>query len=297
MSRSLASRYAERRSRIMTDTTQAPLMAGAEPFYFEARGQNACLLVHGFAGSAHELRDLGSHLADRGITTRGLLLAGHGTRPQDMAQCTYRDWLADVESALDDLRKAGKRVFLCGLSMGGTLALNVAARRSAEVSGVISLAAPVRLTDWRLGLLFVGWLARGHTWGRPDIKDQRQWERHVAYGRCGTAGIVQLLRLMRETRQLLGRVQQPLLVIHSRQDNTVPPFNAELITRNVASQDRRLVWLENCYHVITVDYDSALVRREVAEFIEQRSDDQAPPSPRPSPTGRGSHHECERAAS
>jgi carboxylesterase len=249
-----------------------PLMAGAEPFDFETPGQTACLLVHGFTGSAHELRYLGSHLADCGITARGVLLSGHGTRPQDMARYTDRDWIADVESALDELLAEGKRVFLCGLSMGGTLALNVAARRSEDprLAGVITLSALLRLADWRLSLVpIAAWLARWHTWGRPDIKDQTKWERHVAYRRFHVRALVHLLRLLRETRQLVAKVRQPLLVIHSREDNTVPTFNAELIMRSVASHDKRLLWLENCYHVITLDYASERVHEEVAAFIRE----------------------------
>lgn len=298
MSPYLASRYVElsRPTATVNDLPQAPFMAGAEPFHFEAGGENACLMVHGFMGSAHEVRGLGSYLAERGITTRGLLLTGHGTRPEDMARCTYRDWVADVESALDELVASGKRVFLCGLSMGGTLTLNVAARRNSEsrLSGVISLAAPLCLTDWRLGVVtVVGLIARSRAWGQPDIKDRSQCERHVAYQRAGVRAMLQLLRLTRETRRLAPRVKQPLLVVHSRHDNTVPPFNAELIMRTVSSQDRELVWLKNCYHVVTVDYESARVRQAVAQFIEQRSSSEGPPSPRPSPRRRGSSAICE----
>jgi carboxylesterase len=252
----------------------APLMPGAEPFHFEAPGQTACLLVHGFTGSAYELRELGLYLAERGISARGVLLRGHGSRAEDMGRYSYRDWIADVESALDDLLADGKRVFLAGLSMGGTLALNVAARRSHEprLAGVIALSTPLRLADWRLSLLpFAGWLWRWHSWGRPDIKDESKWERHVAYRRFHIRAVVQLMRLLRETRQLATRVHQPLLVIQSRQDNTVPIFNAELILSTVCSEARRLLWLDNCYHVVTLDYDSERVRQEVAAFIQEHS--------------------------
>lgn len=247
----------------------APSMPGAEAFRFDAPGNLACLLVHGFTGSAHELRDLGLHLAGSGITAQGLLLPGHGTHPEQMARHTYRDWIRHVEVGLDGLLAEGKRVVLCGLSMGGTLALNVAARRDdPRLAGVIALAAPLRLVDWRLNVLPVlGLLKRWHSWGAPDIKDSTQWDRHVAYRRFHVRALVELLKLLKETRGLIHNVQQPLLVIHSRDDNTVPPFNAELILSRVASLQTRLVWLENCYHVVTLDYESEQVHREVLDFI------------------------------
>ena len=252
----------------------APIMAGAEPFRFDAPGQVACLLVHGFTGTANELRYLGMHLGESGITARGILLSGHGTRPEEMARFTYRDWIADVERALDELLAEGKQVFLGGLSMGGTLALNVAARRRDDprVRGVVALAAPLRLVDWRLSFLpVVGLVLRWQSWGKPDIRDQTQWERHVAYQRFHVRSVVQLVRLLKETRRLVSAVHQPLLVVHSKLDNTVPPFNAELIVRQATSERSRLVWLENCYHVMTLDFDSEQVHREVVEFIREHS--------------------------
>ena len=252
-----------------------PILAGAESFRFDAPGDTACVLTHGFTGSAHEVRYLGQHLADSGITARGVLLAGHGTKPEEMARHRYQEWIADVERGLDELLDKGKqRVFLCGLSMGGTLSLNVAARRRHDprIAGVIALAAPLRLVDWRLSFLPVARLAlRWHSWGKPDIRDQSQWERHVAYRRFHVRALSQLLLLLQETRRLVKQVHQPLLVIHGRQDNTVAPFNADLIVSQVASKHRKLVWLENCYHVVTLDYDSEQVHQEVTDFIREHA--------------------------
>ena len=249
------------------------ILPGAEAFRFDAPGELACLLVHGFTGSAHELRYLGLHLADSGITAKGLLLPGHGTRPEEMARCTYRDWLAHVESGLDELLAEGKRVVLCGLSMGGTLMLNVAARRREPgLVALVTLATPLRLVDWRLSILPVlGLVKRWHSWTAPDIKDQSQWERHVAYRRFHVRALVQLLKLLRETRNLTQKVDLPLLVMHSRNDHTVPPFNAELIVGGVGTPNPRLVWLDNCYHVVTLDYDSEQVHREVVDFIREHA--------------------------
>jgi carboxylesterase len=247
-------------------------MVGAEPFHFEGNGDIACLLVHGFTGTPNELRDLGRHLADRGVTARGVRLSGHGTRPEDMGGLSYRVWIADVEKELDELLERHRVVFLGGLSMGGTLALNVAARRKddSRVAGIIALAAPLRLVDWRLTVVpFAGWAVRWQSWGRPDIKDQRQWDRHLGYGRFRLSALAQLLHLLRETRALLPRVEQPILVVHSRRDHTVPAFNADLIVGGVSSQERRLVWLENSYHVMTLDFEFETVQQEVEHFIER----------------------------
>ena len=247
-------------------------MPGAEPFSYPGTRDVGVLLIHGFTGTAYEMRPIGEGLAQRGISSVGVLLRGHGTHPEDMVGCRYQDWLGDAQAGLEELLREHHRVVICGLSMGGTIALNVASRRADDdqIAGIISLCAPLRLVDWRLGLLpILSQLVRWRAWGKPDIKDTTAWDRHVAYRRFRTAAVRQLVALLSDTRQRLGQVRQPLLVVQARTDNIVPPRNAELIFNGVSSAAKRLVWLDNCYHVVTVDYSAPIVQAEVARFVEE----------------------------
>src|SRR5436190_12046286 len=97
-----------------------------EPFAL-GDGPDACLLLHGLTGSPAEVRPIGEALAKAGFRAVGPLLPGHGTTPEDLYVTTRGDLVNAVTSALLSLRGA-RRVFLCGLSMGGLLALNLAAR-------------------------------------------------------------------------------------------------------------------------------------------------------------------------
>jgi carboxylesterase len=251
-------------------------MPGAEPFSFPGTGETGVLLVHGFTGSPFEMRPLGAHLAEGGVSSVGVLLRGHGTHPDDMLGCRYQDWLDDAQAGLDQLLQSNRRVFLAGLSMGGTITLNLAARHAEDerIAGVITMCAPLRLFDWRLSLVpILHRLIRWHAWGKPDIKDTTAHERHVAYRQFRTGTVTQLLRLMKETRTLLPRVRQPLLILQARTDNVVPPSNATLIHDRVGSMDKRLAWLDGCYHVVTLDFSAPIIHAEVERFIAEHAED------------------------
>ncbi len=58
----------------------------------------------------------------------GPRLPGHGTSPDDMETTGYLDWVGEAEKALHELAARKRRVFVTGLSMGGSLTLNLAAR-------------------------------------------------------------------------------------------------------------------------------------------------------------------------
>lgn len=121
-----------------------------EPFHFPGNS-TGLLLIHGFTGSPSELRFLGERLAAQGFTVKGILLAGHGTVPEELAKKRWEDWLNDAENGVTELRTICTKVLAIGLSMGGLLALELAAR--GLVDGVAALNAPMVLMDWRARLV------------------------------------------------------------------------------------------------------------------------------------------------
>src|SRR5687768_7646312 len=104
------------------------------------RGEDACLLLHGFTGSPWDVRPLGEALAARGLYVRAIQLPGHGSTPEALLQVTRQDWLRAAAQALLSLREY-RRTFVVGLSMGALLALRLAVDYRERVHG-LALVAP-----------------------------------------------------------------------------------------------------------------------------------------------------------
>ena len=132
------------------------IMEGAEPFFLPG-GSMGVLLVHGFTGLPAELSMMGEYLQQRGCTVLGVRLAGHGTTVEDMSRMTAEDWLDSVRDGYALLRGSCERVVVAGHSMGGLLALLLAAEKAGKdtgLAGVISMAAPIYIAQERgIGLL------------------------------------------------------------------------------------------------------------------------------------------------
>lgn len=238
----------------------------ARPFRI-LRGPTSCLLLHGLTGTPYEMRGLGEALAGAGLTVSCPLLPGHGTSPQDLARTTWRDWERAALEAWEDLAATHAPPFLCGLSMGASLAIRIAARR--PTPGLIALSPAVKLRS-RMGPL-LPLLARLMPL-RPktsDIKDPASRASHPSYRMQSLAAAASLVELMETLPEEFPRLTAPLLVIAARQDHSVDPRGAERLYREAASKDKRLVILENSYHVITVDLEHERVRREVIEFVHR----------------------------
>ncbi|WP_300302677.1 alpha/beta fold hydrolase [Ferrovibrio sp.] len=130
------------------------ILAGAEPFRFESAGKPAVLVLHGFTGTMQSMRYLGEKLHRRfGFDILGPRLKGHGTSPDDMALTGYRDWIGSAEAALRELGGGSRKVFITGLSMGGTLCLNLAARFPELVAGIV----PINGCGGKLGQTCRNW--------------------------------------------------------------------------------------------------------------------------------------------
>jgi carboxylesterase len=242
------------------------LIPTAEPFFFPGN-RVGCLLVHGFTGAPKEMRWMGEYLGDQGYTILGVRLAGHATRLEDMMRMHWQDWFASVEDGYYLLKGCVDQVFIIGLSMGGILSLLFASQH--PVSGVVAMSTPYALPDDpRLPFLrILSVLMPTVKKGPPDWHNPEASKDHVDYPYNPTRGIIQLRDLLAEMRSALPSVRAPTLIIHSRQDGSVAPVNAEQIFTALGSPKKQLFWVENSGHLIPREPDRLLAFTKVNEFI------------------------------
>nr|WP_206441325.1 alpha/beta fold hydrolase [Streptomyces boncukensis] len=224
------------------------------------------VLCHGFTGSPQSLRPWAEHLADRGLTVSLPLLPGHGTRWEDLETTGWEDWYATAERELRLLSERCAQVFVCGLSMGGTLALRLAARHSTAVSGVAVVnpaASFPRLQGFALPA--VRFLVRSVKGITSDIAKAGVAE--TGYDRVPTRAALQMRNFTRVVRAELPQVTQPLLLLHSRTDHVVPPSDSALVLSRVSSTDVTETVLERSLHVATLDHDAESVFADSYGFI------------------------------
>jgi carboxylesterase len=244
------------------------VLEGAEPFAFEGNDIGV-LVIHGFTGSTQSMRDLGEGLHKRyGFTVVGPRLPGHGTSPDDMETTGYLDWLGEVEKALHELAARKRLVFVTGLSMGGSLTLNLAARFPAIVKAMAPIAAPAGLMNEGIAQLLLLNPAPKRIPGiGSDIKKQGVVE--LAYAEVPVACLREVTLLVSVTKDLLHNIKCPSLVIQAREDHVVPAVNATQIAQAIRSDDIRLLWLNESYHVATLDNDKELIIERVGGFFKE----------------------------
>ena len=245
--------------------SELEVLKGAEPFYIEG-SRTGVLVSHGYTGSPQSMRYLAEGLAKAGFTVALPRLKGHGTTPADMAISTASDWIADLNKALTWLKERCDTLFMTRLSMGGTLTLYMAGQYPNLFKGLIPINAAIFMNSPDMASLayMVGAPAEVPGLG-GDIKAPDVTE--LAYSVVPVPTIKELMALAKVTEELLPRIICPVLSIASRDDHIVPPANAVYILQRIASQEKRLLWLENSYHVATLDNDKDMIVQESVAFF------------------------------
>ena len=236
-------------------------MKPTEPGYFDREvcqpyahhgSKNGILLLHGFTGSAAHMRKLAEELSRRGHSVRTINLPGHATTEDDMAKATWQSWLYEVKQASMEMMNEMDTFTICGLSMGGVLALLVAEQM--KVDACVPISAPMAVKNRLLPLagLFAPLLPR-IAWAPPG-------ERHASldstydfgYTSFPTAKGADLNQLIKLARRNLYNITCPILCVQSEADETIWEGSADTILEGVSSGIRQKLWLKDVPHVCTI---------------------------------------------
>ena len=264
---------------------------------FEKRGEAGVLLAHGITGAPTEMKPLVRKLAAAGFTVSCPQLSGHCSTLKELKQTRWRDWYATLEESLHALRDQCSSVFVSGLSMGALLALKLAADHPDDVDGVATLSATFFYDGWNvprfkqrylLPLLIYTPLRYALSYHEPPpfgIKDERirniiaavyasdaaQMPEKYGYSEFPGVTIRETFRLIKAVKRDLDRVVAPLLIVHATEDDMASLENARFLEERVASNDVETFFVDDTYHVLTLDKRKNDVGERVAGFFLART--------------------------
>jgi carboxylesterase len=250
------------------ETHTASILPGAEPISIVG-GATGVLVIHGFTSSPHAMKTVASALGDAGFTVEAPLLPGHGTELAEMLTTDWSDWSTAADEAYAALAARTERVFVAGLSMGGTITLWLAEQHS-EVAGIILVnpACPPPGSGAEVLAGLEAMIDAGETLMDAigsDIADPDASE--LAYGQTPLAPLVSLFRNGEDVAAAIGSIECPALLLTSPQDHVVPTEHGDYVAENLGGDVER-VSLERSYHVATMDFDKDLIAERAVAFVQ-----------------------------
>ena len=260
-------------------------------FRFEG-GRSGVLLIHGLTGTPAEMRLVGKGLNRAGFSVYGMQLAGHCGDAKDLLATNWQDWYASVVKAAEQFRQEVDHLFVAGLSMGAVLALKLAADHPDWVKGVGVYGATFKYDGWATPwygkfsflLPLIDSLGIGRNWmvheeepyGLRDERLRQQISSLMLGGDSAAAGLpgnpwpslAEMYKMAAVVRRDLPKVNAPCLIAHATEDDIASIENAYLVERSVSGPVETL-WLEDSYHMITIDRERRVLIDRSAAFFQQ----------------------------
>ena len=249
-------------------------MAGAEPYVLSGAGPTVVLL-HGWGGSPDGMRFLARDLNAAGCTVIVPLLAGSGTKVENLASVSAIDWIGQVATIVEHLLPRG-RVSVAGCSLGGLLSLAYAALHKNGVASVAAVNCGIRFENPSFveGLLSdnagssAGFDAVG-----PMTLDVDATEVGYAPEVPPAVSFIEVLGLMKLIEELSCNITVPVQLQHSVRDTVYPFSNADLLRGLMRSPSVEVVELRNSLHAAQIDFDATVIARNLLDFLRSTQSD------------------------
>jgi carboxylesterase len=247
-------------------------MIGGGTITLPRQGAPGVLLLHGTGDTPQVLAELAAHLHARGFSVHAPLLAGHGRQLSALAAADAKAWYDDSTRALSEMRKTHDWVGVVGLSMGGALAIQLAAEHQ-DIPALVLLAPYVAMPPFvgRAAAATEAWgwlLPYFSAFGSRSIHDVHAANRSLGHGVLTPAMLRALREVVLGTAEALPLVHSPTRVIQSREDNRISASSATDAFARLGAKNKEFVWVEGAGHVITVDHGRERVFELTSEWLE-----------------------------
>lgn len=234
------------------------------------------LLIHGFTSGPFAFEFLIPALREEGFMPVVPNLRGHSHNDWRLiAGFTWKDWLEDAGQALDQAVGDDGRAVVLGHSMGGLLALNLAAENPEKVRALILAGAAVHLASpFTPGhvLAFLQPLLRSvfRSWDMtPFYTDRKMLASDRNYRRAPMSSIGTMLELVGITKGKLSRVTAPALILQGRRDRRVSWKSAEIIRKGISTpeDEKSVIMFPETDHEMFRDCERETVIRSVLAHL------------------------------
>ncbi|MGK7914582.1 MAG: alpha/beta hydrolase [Prochloraceae cyanobacterium] len=251
---------------LLQSEIESKLMLEARPQYLRSNNDAEAVVIclHGFTGVPYEVGPAVKVIANSGLSAVAPLLPGHGyqdrsEQEQHFALITAAGMLAAARQEIARARKHYRHVGMFGLSMGGAIALSMAAEGWLDACAVAApaLRLPLKAEIFIPLLSWASFILESppiEPFYLPAYEFQHSWALRT------------LWRLARLARHQLPQIECPVLGIHSRHDPIVPPVVLKLM-QNRIRRPIETAWFDESGHCMLLDTNGPAVASTIAEFF------------------------------
>lgn len=259
--------------------------------FLHENSKKAVFLLHGMTGSPFEMKKYGKFLFENGYDVYAYCIPGHGDSHISINDVKYQDWINFVEKNYQLLRPKYDEFYFSGLCLGAVLSLEIAQRHE-NITGVIALSTTLFLDGWRMPwynfltpiglstiLRYYFEFLESDPYGIKNLQTRRIISKllsksDVALDSYPMSCVYELLKLSSFVRKNMYKVNVPVLLIHSLEDDLTSPKSSDFVFKSICSAQKEYYKLHDSYHMVLYDNEKEFVFNKTIEFMEKINQEQ-----------------------
>jgi carboxylesterase len=229
----------------------------------------AFLLIHGFCAAPDELTTLGMYLAEQGISSFAVQIAGHGTSPDSLKETTWKDWYVSVQKGLEVVKSwKMEQLFVAGISMGGALSILLTSQENG-IDGLVLIAPALRISGILPKLVpFLKYFMKDRQIDIDAAQEVYDIKR-MKYDREPVSAYHELFKLQKAARKNMHKITIPTLILHGTADKTINPDNGKIALEGISSIDKQLHMIQGAEHVISCHPTREIAYPLINKFVKK----------------------------
>ncbi len=245
----------------------------SKPFLLPShRRKMGVVLIHSYLAEPEEVKALARYLRKQGVWVYAPRLPGHGTSAEDLGQRKYGEWVETVEVGYILMSMICDRVVVGGVAVGGSLALDLAARVG-SVAGVFAICPPLALRSYS-----TNFMPNQDVWNRILNKtmrgeqDSRFFEfthgnLHLNYPKNPVTGVKEVGDFLDSIAKRYSAINQPALILQADNNPVVDPKGSLQLYDSIASSDKEFCLMSYDRHILVNGEGAERVFKKIGAFI------------------------------
>lgn len=215
------------------------------------------LIIHGFAGTRHEVKPLYDSLAEKGYIVSMPCLSGHELSLKKLAISKRHEWIKSAEEAYLELSEKCDNIIVIGFSMGGLIAVQLYKKH--KFSNLITINTPIYY--WDIKRIVKNMFSDFKTYSKKYF---------TVSTNKPIRSLLQFQRLLSETKPFFKDIDCNCLVIQTQDDDTVHAKSAEYIYKHI-SGDKSIFKPSLGGHFVFISDNKTEVIEKIEIFIKNES--------------------------
>lgn len=223
-----------------------------------ASSASGILLIHGLGTNHKSMLKIAKILEEHNFIVDNTDLPGHNTSPEDLKNTGWTEWIEHTQKRLELLKNKSSEVYILGASLGSVISLYLGTNNP-DVAGLILCATalkPFNFKSWFVyNFHFIQYFIRYVPLNRimsRYLGIPKDWKR---YEKIPVSSLIESAKLLKDLRKCIKKINQPILIIQSKNDRIINQRGRKQVFKAVNSDDKTFVEIQRGGHVIMSDED------------------------------------------